>query len=240
MGIDLNSTSTQKVLGFIRQKIASKAKFYLVTPNPEIIEAATHDPELKRILNAADMAIPDGVGISLFSKLRVIKGRELFLDICKLANKKGWRVYFIGGLKEEAQKTAERLSRSLKSIKIATDSGPRLNRNGEPESRFEEEKEELLLKDINAFAPQLIFVGFGAPKQEKWIARHLPDLKTYGAMTVGGTFAYISGSSDLPPKILNRYFEWLWRLITQPWRFKRIFRAVVVFPLKVFFSRFEK
>jgi len=240
LGIDLNSTSTQKVLAFIRQKVVSKAKFYLVTPNPEIIEAATKDKELKKILNRADLAIPDGIGILLFSKLKVIKGRELFLDVCKLANKKEWKVFFIGGLKDEAQRTAAKLSLSLKRIKMATNPGPRLNVSGYPESRFEEEKEERLIKEINAFAPELVFVGFGAPKQEKWIARLLPELKTYGAMTVGGTFAYISGSSNLPPKILNRYFEWLWRLITEPRRIKRIFKAVIVFPLKVLVSRFVK
>ena len=88
---------------------------------------------------------------------------------------------------------------------------------------------------INKFMPHLLFVAFNNPKQEIWIRRNLPKLKVKGAMAVGGTFRYNAGLSELPPNWMESLgLEWAWRLITEPYRLKRIVNAVVVFPYKVF------
>ena len=92
-----------------------------------------------------------------------------------------------------------------------------------------------VIDKINKFAPEILFVAFGNPKQEIWIHKHLLELKVSGAMAVGGTLRYFAGFSILPPEFLEKAgLEWLWRLITEPTRIVRIFRAVVIFPLKVF------
>jgi N-acetylglucosaminyldiphosphoundecaprenol N-acetyl-beta-D-mannosaminyltransferase len=91
-----------------------------------------------------------------------------------------------------------------------------------------------VVRQINTFKPQLLFVAFGNPKQEIWIHNNLPKLNVGGAMAVGGAFRYVAGISKLPPKWMAACgLEWLWRLITEPKRISRILNAVIVFPLKI-------
>jgi N-acetylglucosaminyldiphosphoundecaprenol N-acetyl-beta-D-mannosaminyltransferase len=180
----------------------------------------------------------------LFKSLNLIKGRELFMDLVKLANKKAWRVYLLGGREAVAQKTAEVLTHNLRKIKIKYNSGPELNENGNPvnESNIKIEKD--IVEEINEFKPHLLFVAFGPGKQEKWLYKWLPSLKFGAGMVVGGTFDYVSGKAKLPPSWMANYgLEWVWRLITQPFyypkRVKRVVMAFPVFPLKVFWHKFN-
>jgi N-acetylglucosaminyldiphosphoundecaprenol N-acetyl-beta-D-mannosaminyltransferase len=93
----------------------------------------------------------------------------------------------------------------------------------------------------NSFAPHLLFVAFGNPKQEIWIHKNLSKLNIGSAMAVGGTLCYIAGLVALPPKWMESLgLEWLWRLIHEPKRIKRIWNAVVVFPIKVFQSKLSQ
>ena len=174
----------------------------------------------------------------LFSSLELIKGRDFFLELMRLANKKGWRIFFLGGKGEVAKKAAEFLQKTLKKVNIAYATGPMLNEAATPVSEEDSTLEKSLVEKINLFQAQLLFVGFGAPKQEKWLDKWLPKLKVGGAMTVGGTFDYICGRAKLPPVWMeNLGLEWLWRLITQPFRIKRILTAFPIFPIKVFWYK---
>ena len=174
----------------------------------------------------------------LFSSLELIKGRDFFLELMRLANKKSWRVFFLGGKDKVAEEAAEFLQKTLKKVNIAYAAGPMLNEAATPVSEEDSMLEKSLVEKINLFQPQLLFVGFGAPKQEKWLDKWLPKLKVGGAMTVGGTFDYISGHAKLPPAWMeNLGLEWVWRLITQPFRIKRILTAFPIFPIKVFFYK---
>lgn len=272
LNIGITSTSKEKVLAFVRDSLSHRKKFFVVTPNAEIVLASNSDPELAKSLNESDIAIPDGVALlsaiklgvvnlpknrilrfvktfffwilyfyvytfdsqRLESGVRLIKGREMFLELTKLANKKHWKIFLLGGRKGEAEATANILSHSLKGVKIAYSSGPELNQAGGPASLDDREIEKSVVTHINNFAPQILFVGFGAPKQEKWTAKWYRKLNIGGAMVVGGTFNYIAGYASLPPRWMEKSgLEWLWRLVTQPWRAGRIFNAVVIFPLKV-------
>lgn len=277
LSIGLNSTSKAQVLAFVRDSITRGYKFWISTPNPEIILAAQKDLELHKALESSDLAIPDGIGlaqaatfislplpknhlirffISLFqgvtvglatffnkewllSSLRIIKGRELFIELIKLASKKRWKVFLLGGEPSIAKSAGLNLRKSFKRVRIAYAQGPRLNFIGEPASARDRVSQEEAVAQINEFNPQLLFVAFGAPKQEKWVDKHLPKLKVGGAMVVGGALDYMAGKAQLSPKWAEGGFEWLWRLFTQPWRVGRIFRATVLFPWKVFLSKLK-
>ncbi len=174
----------------------------------------------------------------LFHSLNLIKGRELFLDLCKLANKKGWKVFLLGGENGVADEVKQVLKRSLKRIEIEALDGPMLNLAANPKSKKDKKIENQVISTINKFKPRLLFVAFGAPKQEKWLSRWLSRLDVGGAMTVGGTFNYFAGRASLPPAwIENLGLEWIWRLMTEPWRLGRVLRAFPIFPLKVFWSK---
>lgn len=164
----------------------------------------------------------------LTKDLKPIKGRVLFEKLIELANKKGWKVFFLGGLGKEAEISKEKLEINYKNLKIETFTGPKLDESFQKEA----------VARINRFEPQLLFVALGHPKQEIWIYKNLKSLNVGGAMAVGGTFRYIAGMSHLPPKwMANSGLEWLYRFITEPWRIKRIFNAFPIFPLRIFWFK---
>ncbi len=167
-----------------------------------------------------------------------IKGRQFFLDLIKLADTKGLSVYLMGGETGVSQKTQEKLEKQFINVKFNNKTGPIVSSKGVPINLKEKLIEKDMLEEIKRLKPDILFVALGAPKQEKWVARLKNQLHVKVVMVVGGTFDYVSGKSKLPPKFLSGSFEWLWRLITEPYRYKRIFAAVVVFPLLVFKSRY--
>jgi len=176
----------------------------------------------------------------LTSDTVVIKGRDLFLDLVRIANKKKWRIYLIGGEGGVAGKTAQSLSRNYKKIIFKFSNGPILDEGAVPINKEELNKEKKCISNINQFKPHLLFIGFGAPKQEKWMARWIENLDVGGIMVVGGTFNYIAAKTKLPPRyISNLGLEWLWRLLSGSQKLSRVLNAVVVFPIYVFLSRLK-
>ena len=174
----------------------------------------------------------------LFHSFNLIKGRELFLELCKLANRKGWRVFLLGGENGVAGETKQVLKRNLKRVEIEALDGPMLNLAANPVSKKDRKIEDQVVSAINKFKPHFLFVAFGAPKQEKWLSRWLPKLNIGGAMVVGGAFNYIAGRSKIPPAWIEEIgLEWTWRLIAEPWRLRRVLRAFPTFPLKVFWFK---
>ena len=116
-----------------------------------------------------------------------------------------------------------------------------MDNNVNPVTGEDRKLEKEAIEKINKFAPQLLFVAFGNPKQEIWIHKNLFRLKIGGAMAVGGTFRYLAGISKPPPRWMeNTGLEWLWRFVTEPWRLGRILSAVIVFPLTVWYSKIFK
>jgi N-acetylglucosaminyldiphosphoundecaprenol N-acetyl-beta-D-mannosaminyltransferase len=97
-------------------------------------------------------------------------------------------------------------------------------------------------RHLAAYAPELLLVAFGHPKQEMWIARHLPDLPSVKvAVGIGGTLDYWSGAKKRAPQFLRSLgLEWFWRLMQEPKRWRRIFDAVVVFPSLVLWDKIRK
>lgn len=246
LGIKLISTSKDRVLASINKILSYSqnfdnlaSKFYIVTPNPELILMAQKNSELKASLNSARFSVPDGVGLKLAQKnLNIVKGREFFDDLMHLANKKSLRVFLLGGKMDEAKKASEALRMSYRKIKFETFDGPVFNDKALPQTKEDKEKEVLAIDRINKFMPHLLFVAFGNPKQEIWIHRNIKKLRIIGAMAVGGTFRYVSGMSKLPPGWMEKAgLEWLFRLITEPYRIGRIFKAVVVFPLTLLLAK---
>lgn len=247
LGVRLNSTSQTRVPALVENFRARGQKFTIFTPNPEIVLEATRDEKYRDILNSATFNIPDGVGLKIVEpSLKIIKGRDLFLDLIKLAGRNDWKVFLLGGLNSEAETASSKLkvisyNRTTGSaVKVMSASGPKLDKNAEPVSERDTKIEIDAVRKINEFRPDILFVGFGYPKQEKWIHKWLPKLNCGGAMAVGGTFSYIAGFSKLPPVWMEKGgLEWFWRLLHEPKRTFRMIKAVIIFPLKVFWYKFH-
>lgn len=244
LGINVISTSERELLSAIQEKITHNVKFYVVTPNPELVLMSERDKPLKDALNSSEFPVPDGTGLYYASEflygknLNIIHGRKLFMSLMELANKKSWRIFFLGGENEEARLSSEKLKHSYQRVKIESFAGPMVDNSAKPKSEKDRKLETEAISRINRFKPQLLFVAMKNPKQEIWIHKNLKKLNAGGAMTVGGTFRYVAGMSELPPKWMDKAgLEWIWRLITEPYRFRRIFNAFPIFPLRVFWFK---
>lgn len=248
LGIKVISTHKDILLDKISYKLNSREKFYIVTPNPEIVLTATKDWLLKKAIERTDFSIPDGIGLKFAYRylhdqpLEIIKGRELFLDILRILDQNSMKVYLFGGENGEGEKALKKLQEKYKNITFKTNiKFPKYALSGQPASKMDRKLHKSLLGSIKLFEPDFIFVGLGCPRQEKWIYRNFFRLNAVGAMAVGGTFRYYAGLAPLPPKFMDKLgLEWLWRFLTEPKRIKRILNAVIIFPWKVLLSKFFK
>lgn len=241
LGIKISITSKEEVLEFINLRLENKEKFYIVTPNPENLLLATKDWLLAKAIRRSDLSIPDGIGLKfaykfLHSKdIEIIKGRELFLEVIKIADKNKLRVYLFGGEHGEQIKTKEVLENSYKNIVFKTHHQfPQYGKNAQPVTPIDRKLHKTILGSIKLFEPDLIIVALNTPKQEKWIYRNFFRLNATGAFALGGTFNYVAGNMKLPPQWMEKMgLEWIYRLIQEPKRWRRIINAVIIFPWRV-------
>ncbi len=237
LGVNITKAGRQEVLEKIYGFLTHGRQHQIVTPNPEIILTATgHDEELFYILNKADLAVPDGVGLKLASwllgkNLIRITGADLLKDILAMAEEQSRRVAVFNW--------RSGLSSTRDILQALTVHYPKLQALVIDVERQTVMDEQILAR-AREFAPEIIFSTSGAPYQEKFIFHALPELKTVRlGMGVGGSFDFLSGRIKRAPQWLRRLgLEWLWRLIKQPKRWQRIFNAVIVFPYKFLLWRF--
>ncbi|RJP45885.1 MAG: glycosyltransferase [Armatimonadetes bacterium] len=210
-GVDITTENEREILEYITKRLEhDNEKVFIITPNPEILTYASRYPEFKRILNTAQVAIPDGIGVVLASKIvargveKRITGVDLMEKLCFEFSKRGLTTGFFGGFDCVAERTAECLREKHPKLVVKF-------------AGNEEDLPKLIHCDID-----FLFVALGFPKQEEWIYKNLPKLKIKGAMGVGGAFDYLGGKVTRAPKMVrNLGFEWLFRLAVQPWRVKR-------------------
>lgn len=231
-------------MDFIKNNLIENKKIFIATPNPEFLLETSKNEKFKNILNATDLNIPDGVGIVYASNIlntipkikERIAGSDLTLEIIKIAKELNKKLFLLGGNSENQLELVKEkigneivLNYDIGFEKIDWDNN--LNPN--------EEKNNLLVDKINNSNAEIIFVAFGAPKQEYWIHENLNKLKNIKlAIGIGGTFDFIAGYKKRAPKIFIKFgLEWLFRLIQEPSRFKRIFNAVVIFPIRIIFYK---
>lgn len=223
-----------QTLEWIEAAIEARTPRQICTANPEFIITAQEDAEFKAILNGADLVIPDGVGL-LWAARRLgkflperVAGSDLVVRLAERGAQRGWRVFFLGAAEGVAARAAEILQTRYSSFNcVGTFSGS---------PRAEDEAE--ILSRVQAAQPDILLVAFGHPQQDKWIARLREKLNVPVSMGVGGSFDFIAGVVPRAPLWLQRLnLEWLYRLWRQPWRAKRIFNAVVRFPLAVLLSK---
>ena len=217
--------------------------FRIYTPNPEILLRARADRDYADVLNAADLALPDGTGVALVQSLRARRrvrrwpGVEIGALLLELAAEQGVTVAFLGGAGDVAERAAARWRTRLPGLRIeVVGAGLPIDHDGMARP-FERDPE--IVEEIRAAAPAIVLVGLGAPKQERWIARHAGDLPTVRiAIGIGGAFDMWAGSLRRAPRFLHRIgLEWVWRLVLEPARLPRIVRATVVFPFRALTER---
>ncbi len=230
MGVKVDAVTLKEASGAAEAMLSGNGG-YIVTPNPEIILAAQKDAEFKQILNNSTLALPDGAGIIWAAKklgipfIGRITGTDFLLNLAEIAQKNRKKLALIGGRPGIAEASAQKLGGSYAGLEV----------RGFDCGEIDEKKiPEKFLNEIKDFAPAIMAVALGAPKQEKFIMRILPLFPSIKiAIGVGGALDYVSGRKTRAPKWMRDCsIEWLWRLIQEPQRLPRIINAAVLFPIK--------
>lgn len=252
-GLHINAITKIDLLAQLRTRIQSRQKTFVVTPYSEFLYASMRQPEVRQLLNSADFAIPDGVGIlwaHLFLNqpltwnyfyaliiqawLQVVwTGASILLRpslVYKDIPEKIVGADFIWDLSKLAADnnfSVYLLGGWGKTTDIVAkklqSKFPRLQIVGTSTKNPDDKS---IIDDINAARPDMVFVALGAITQEQWIANNLSKITASFAIGLGGTFDYIAGTKKQPPQFVRASgLEWLYRLITQPTRISRIFNA---------------
>jgi len=240
LGINISLDSKKDVLEKIEHFFSDGLQHRIVTPNPEIILEAHNDEEYFYILNTADIAIPDGIGIKiagliLKKNIKRIAGSELTADILKLAEKQKKKIVVFNWRKGLSKK--EDIENKIKKLY------PKLNFIVEDIDR---EWALPYYQNVNIFKPEIAIVALGFPWQDKFVYHELPKMSYIKlGIGVGGSIDYLTGKIKEPPKLFRKLgLEWFWRLLNifrytnKKKRLKRIYNAIIVFPLKFFGWRY--
>lgn len=235
LGVEIDNITLDEAGNITKNLIenSNKSCELIVAPNVEFIMQAQKDEYFFNILKTAKLATPDSKGVEIAAKKQGkplkqrIPGQDYFRKILELSEKYGWTIYILGGKDDTAEKATKNIKKIYPSVKIV----------GVHEGFFEKDSEEDVIKEINKLTPNILFVAMGAPRQEKWIYDHRSELKVDIAAGQGGTLDYESGNVKRAPKWMQRAgIEWLWRLILQPTRIKRM----IVLPIYLFKITFTK
>jgi N-acetylglucosaminyldiphosphoundecaprenol N-acetyl-beta-D-mannosaminyltransferase len=230
LDIPIHAITLPATLAWIEQAIAERQPRQICTANPEFVIAAQRDAEFRAILRHAGLVLPDGVGLLWAARWQGqtlperVPGSDLIERIPEYGATRGWRLFFLGAAEGVAQRAAAILQTRYPGWVLAG------AMPGDPAPAADP----ALIPLIRQTRPDVLFVAYGAPKQDQWIARNLPHLNVPVCIGVGGSFDFVAGVIPRAPQWAQHLgLEWAFRLWRQPQRLGRIFRAVVQFPLAV-------
>jgi len=237
-GVSLDRIKRKEALEQVNQFLHTDGQYTIFTPNPEMIVDAQRDEYFKEILQESDLNICDGIGLvfASFFRLQKISGVDFMLDILAEAEREKKRVYFLGsGDRAVLDNMINILHKKFPTVYIAgSHEGiniSQIKENGRSILYYDEKENNDMIADIVMSEADILFVAFGHKKQEKWIYEHIKDIPRLKiAMGVGGSFDFLGEKIQRAPKFLRHIgCEWLYRLVQEPCRLKRIWNATIVF-----------
>jgi N-acetylglucosaminyldiphosphoundecaprenol N-acetyl-beta-D-mannosaminyltransferase len=256
--VPVHLLNKKECIDYIFKNINNKQKIIASTPNAEILVESLKNEKLRHFLKFCHLNIPDSFSLVWASKVinrkycflkalfllfflsfskqknhselkKPVCGSDLFLEICQESQKYQTKILLLGGKGKVPQKTKTILEKKYPKINILGAF------SGSPY-----EKDDLkTLTEINKLKPEILFVAYGCPLQELFIARNfnkIPSLRF--ALGIGGSFDFVAGNQKRAPVFFRKIgFEWFYRLIKDPKRLPRIFKALIIFPYYFLFKK---
>jgi len=239
IGVPVDMVDMSKAMEVFSQLMEKEGCSLIVTPNSEIIVNASRDEELKALFQSADLILPDGIGLVYASKIigqplgERVTGIDFLEHILIYLEDTKKSVYFLGSKPGEkggpsvAELAAARMKRKYPELSVA----------GTHHGYFKAEEEEAIVNEINQSGADFLCVATGSPKQETFIRRWQTSLNCRAAIGVGGSLDIWAGTLKRAPEFYRKHgLEWLYRLIQEPSRYKRM-AALPVFMAKVITSK---
>lgn len=224
----IDSNMDEFMNGMIYPRLMNQEKTFVVTANPEIVEYANEHQDYKDIIISADYITPDGVGIIMASKWlnqplqERITGFDLMNELFRVSDEKALKVYLLGAEENVIEAAALKVKELYPGVELVG------YNHG-----YIDIKDDTLPKSIAELEPDIILTALGFPRQEKWVSRHYALFNKGLFMGVGGSFDVLAGKVNRAPVFWQKMrLEWLYRLIQQPSRWKRML-ALPRFVLKV-------
>ena len=219
MGLKFDSMTMDGALSRAEALLRGDKAAYVVTPNAEIAYEALHDVQLREMLNGADLMLPDGAGVVLASKLlrtpvkQKVAGVDFAAGLLGILERNGQSLYLLGGKPGIGELAAQKMLEAHPQLRIA----------GIADGYFQDEAP--VIAKINASGADALFVCLGAPKQERFMVQHQQELHVHLMAGLGGSLDAFAGTVQRAPAWMIRLnLEWLYRLIREPKRFRRMLR----------------
>lgn len=237
MNTEIDNLTMQEALDEINRLIKERKCAYVVTPNVDHIVQLETNKELQAVYANASLILTDGKPLLWIAKWygipikEKISGSDLFPLLCKMAAKKGYKMFFLGSAEGVAAKAAENLSKRYKGLQVVGTYSPPF---GLGKDYAEMEKIKSMVKKAN---PDILIVGLGCPKQEKFIYYNREDLGVPISLGLGASFDFEAGNIKRAPKWMSDHgLEWLFRITQDP---KRMTKRYLVDDLKIFRLAFK-
>lgn len=219
LGVRVDDVTTPETLRRIGEYVAQRRPRQIVTVNPEFVMEAQRNAAFRVVLEEAALALPDGAGL-LWAARRMgrplrerVTGADTLPALAELSARAGYRLYFLGAAPGVADRAAAVLGQRYPGLRVVGCYA------GSPATA----EEDAIVARVRAATPDMLFVAYGAPNQDLWIARNLARLGVPVCMGVGGAFDFVAGVARRAPLWMRRAgLEWLHRLISQPWRWRRM------------------
>ncbi|MCL1982059.1 MAG: WecB/TagA/CpsF family glycosyltransferase [Clostridiales bacterium] len=234
LGVPVDMVTRAEAMEIFTGLMGAAGCSLVVTPNSEIVLAASKDSELKTLIESAGLIIPDGVGLVYASRIlkkplvERVTGIDFLSDVLAYLQDAGKSAYFLGSKPGVAELAAENMKAKYPNIDIA----------GHHHGYFGKADEKAVVDEINRSGAQFLCTAMGSPKQEMFVYDHREELANVrAAMGVGGSLDVWAGNLKRAPEFYQKHgLEWLYRLLQEPSRIKRMLK-LPLFMVKVLFSR---
>ena len=231
LNTEIDNLTMSEAIEEIDKLVVNRKPSYVVTPNVDHIVKLEKDEEFKEVYKNADLILTDGMPLIWISKMKStpikekVSGSDLFPRVCELAAKKSYSMFLLGAAEGVAAKATENLKEKFSGLNIVGSYSPSYG--------FEKKEDEIekIIKIINEVKPDILAIGLGAPKQEKFIYKYKDRLNVPISLAIGASIDFEAGNVNRAPKWMQQLgLEWFYRLCKEP---KRMFKRYLIDDLKI-------
>ncbi len=231
-GIMIDNLTESGAIERIERLVRNGTSNFVVTPNVDHLIKLQTDMEFRDVYQEADLVLADGMPLIWASKFlgkplhHRITGSDLFPKLCKRAAEIEYKVFFLGGRPGAAEKAKEILQARFSGLQIVGTYAPPLG------FEYDINENKKIIEMLRASSPDILFVGLGAPKQEKWIYMNKDRYEVPVSIGIGVSFEFVAGMVRRAPKWMQRIgIEWFWRFLMEP---KKLWKRYFVNDMKIF------
>jgi N-acetylglucosaminyldiphosphoundecaprenol N-acetyl-beta-D-mannosaminyltransferase len=229
-GVGVDNLSRNQAVVKVMRMIEQGGTYHILSLNPYKIQRIKSNSDLRTISSKADLHLACGAGLQWAAKMMRTPLKErisllsFMMDLVRIAEIKEYTIFFVGARPEITEKAFSNIRKSFPKIRI-------VGRHG---GYFNAEREKSVIEAMRKSEANIVFIGLGFPKEDKWIHSIRGEFKNTVFISVGGSIDILSGDiRKAPPYFMDRGMDWFYRIITKPWRAGRLLRVAAFFLMAI-------